>query len=472
MNDMPRIPVQIPVQRTLRYALQSLHDPLGATRDIYAAYGPFAIVRLGIPFLRNVRFDRPILVTVGVVFNREVMANPTTWRMVTIFRGAPKNSAARRLSAGLARMTGRRHAHYRRAFDQPLRKVNVNKLGDEMVRLAAEEVADWPVGEVIDLKQVSYRLIRTFAVELIFGGDRERGLPIANGISQLLQRGWSPKVIACPIDLPTTSYGQMLRGGEALERCILDWADSKRGRPEDTDLLSIIVNGRDEEGNAASDATIVGHVTQLFSAAFETCQNVLVSTLMLLAQHPAIARDLLDELRGKLAGAAPTLDNIGNLPLLEAVIKETLRILPPVPLSMRVATQDTTLAGYAVPRCGRVVLNPFLTNRLPDLYPDADSFQPKRWATTQPTAFEFLAFGAGPRACPGFGFAMNVLKVALATVMMRYRVSLAPRSRIDYWVRPLLAPCTDVPAVLNVQDAAFKAVPIDGNIRGLVRFPQ
>src|ERR1043166_7596675 len=177
MNDTPRIPVQIPVQRTLRYALRSLHDPLGTTRDIYAAYGPFAIVRLTIPVLRNVRFDRPILVTVGAVFNREVMANPTTWRMVTIFRGSPKNSAARRLSAGLARMTGRRHAHYRRAFDQPLRKVNVNKLGDEMVRLAAEETAGWPVGEIIDLKQVSYRLIRTFAVELIFGGDRERGLP-------------------------------------------------------------------------------------------------------------------------------------------------------------------------------------------------------------------------------------------------------------------------------------------------------
>jgi cytochrome P450 len=264
----------------------------------------------------------------------------------------------------------------------------------------------------------------------------------------------------------------MLRGGEALERCILEWADRKRGHPENTDLLSIIVNGPDEDGIPPSDATIVGHVTQLFSAAFETCQNVLVSTLMLLAQHPRIARDLLDELRGKLTGAAPTLDNVGNLPMLEAVIKETLRILPPVPLSMRVATQDTTLAGYAVPTGGRVVLNPFLTNRLPDLYADADSFQPGRWANTKPTAFEFLAFGAGPRACPGFGFAMNVLKVALASIMTRYRVSLVPEAHVNYWVRPLLTPSTDVRAVLSRQDGAFAAVPINGNIRSLVRFSQ
>jgi cytochrome P450 len=84
--------------------------------------------------------------------------------------------------------------------------------------------------------------------------------------------------------------------------------------------------------------------------------------------------------------------------------------------------------------------------------------------------FEFLAFSAGPRACPGYGFAMNALKVALAVVIQRYRVSLEPAANVSYWVRPLLYPSGEIRAVLRRQDGAFKAEPIGGNIRRLVRF--
>jgi cytochrome P450 len=470
MTDASTKPSPIEITPGLRLVWHAAFDPFTATREIYAAHGPFAVLRLPRLAKLNRHFDLPFVVTAGSIFNREVLNNPATWRMATIFRGGPKGSALKRLSNGLARMSGRRHAHYRGAFDRPLRKTNVDKMVGEMARIAEQETAAWPVDRAVDLKTICYPLMRTFSIELLFGGDRKRALPIARDIDLLLQQGWTPNVIACPVNVPGTAYAKMLRRAENLEHCILDWANGVRGRPDGANLLSIVVNGADEEGMPASDEIIAGHIPQLFSATFETCQTILVSALILVAQHPKVARDLLDEVRGRLNGAAASLPDLAQMPLLDAVITETLRILPPVPLLLRVATQDTAIVGYPVPKHGRVTLNPFLTNRMPDLYPDPDSFKPERWETINPTVFEYLTFGAGLRACPGYRFAMNALKLALATIIQHYRVSLVPHSSVSYWVRPLLHPASEVRAVLRRQDGAFQAVPIAGNIHEFVRF--
>ena len=468
---LPPPPAHIPAGRGLWLIARAALDPLAVTKDILDTYGPFAVMRM--PALRkiNTKLDLPFAFTVGARFNREVLTNPNVWRMMAIFRGGPRGSALSRLSNGLARIRGSRHAHYRRAFDRPIRKMGVDRMIGDMTRIVREETADWPVDQPIDLRSITYPLMRTFSIDLIFGGDRTRALPLARDINAMLQQEWTPSVMACPVNLPGVPYGNMLRGAENIERCLLDWADGVRGKPDDNNLLSIVVNGADEDGTPADNAAIVGHLTQLFSATFETCQTLLTSALVLLAQHPKVARDLLDEVRGALQDAEPTINDLAKLPLLEAVIKETLRILPPVPLVPRVATEDTSIAGYPMPKGARIVLNPFLTNRMPDLYPDPDCFKPERWATTNPGTFEYLTFSAGPRACPGFGFAMNALKVALAVVVQRYRVALEPATNVSYWVRPLLYPSGEIRAVLRRQDGAYKAEAIGGNIRRLVSLP-
>jgi cytochrome P450 len=263
----------------------------------------------------------------------------------------------------------------------------------------------------------------------------------------------------------------MMRDGELLERRILEWAKCKRRISDRRDLLSIVTNNPSEKGAPLSDAEIVGHIPTLLGAAFDTCQSTLIWTLVLLSQHPRIARDLLEELEGRLAGAAPSLERIHDLPLLDAVIKETMRILPPVPQQFRVATKDTTLASFPVRNRTKVLLSSFLTNRNPDLYPEPDRFKPERWASINPSSYEFLVFSAGPRVCPGFWFGTSVLKVAVAAILTRFRVTLVPNARIDYKVRIALSPNGNIPATLHRQDGAFAGSSIRGSIRNLVRFP-
>jgi cytochrome P450 len=337
-----------------------------------------------------------------------------------------------------------------------------------MVSLAQEAVASWPLGVTIDLGAYVYRLVRLITVDLLFGGDRELGYPIADMANHLMERKWSRGSLSAPVNLPFTPYGRSLREAATLERHVVAWAQKKRGELNGHDLVSIMVNNPAPDGAPVDIARIAGSLPALVTMTSEACQIALVWASLLLAQHPAVARGLFDE----LTGAAPTMETIAQLPRLDAVVKETMRILPPVPLQLRVAEEATELAGHPVPKGARLVLSGFVTNRMRELYPEPDRFLPERWSTINPTMFEYLVFSAGPHNCPGYLFGLSVVKAALAAIVTRYRVELSPGTRIDYTVQPTLRPAGNVPVILHRQDGAFAAAPIRGNIHDLVRLPQ
>lgn len=474
MDDLVPAPVRLSGLAAWRWALRFGLDPLTATRRVFNVFGPFVVLSETLPFIRRPRavmLNVPLVLTAGARFNRELLSDPETWRGVSLLPGGPRNSAARRLSLGLTRTTGRQHSHYRKLIAPSLRRASVNAWAEKMARLAEVEVASWPAGKTIDIWEYPRRLMRSFAVELLFGGDSEHGCCIADAVSQLMEGKWGGSAFAFRINLPFTSYGRIIRNSELLERRVLQWARTKRGQVDDRDLASIIVNSSDADGNPPSDATIVGQIPSLFAAAFEAGQSALTWTLVLLAQHPRIAAELLDEFRGKMGRTAPSLSDAGDLAYLDAVVKESMRVLPPVPFQIRVAQCDTKILGYDLPRGARVILNTFLTNRMAHAYPDGDVFRPERWSRMTPTAYEFPVFSAGPHSCPGYWFGLTAVKVSLAAILTRYRLILAPGARIDYRVQPTMRPLQSVHALLHPQDGAFTATTITGRIRDLVKLP-
>jgi len=154
------------------------------------------------------------------------------------------------------------------------------------------------------------------------------------------------------------------------------------------------------------------------------------------------------------------------------VVKEAVRILPPVPLQIRVAQYDTTIATHSAPKGTRVILNALLTSRMSEVFPEGDVFRPERWFKIAPTVFEFPVFSGGPHSCPGYWFGLSAVKVALAAILTRYRMALPAGVRIDYMVQPTQRPLDSIPVFLHRQDGAFASMPISGKIRNLVRFPQ
>jgi len=138
-------------------------------------------------------------------------------------------------------------------------------------------------------------------------------------------------------------------------------------------------------------------------------------------------------------------------------------------MQMREATQDATLGGRAIEKQTRVILSPFLTNRLPELCTEADRFLPERWQSIDPNQFEYMVFSAGPRACPGYRFATNFLKNALAQIIRRFRISVVDRAKVDYLVTITTIPRRGIPAIFYPQDRRFGTSVIKGNIRSLIR---
>ncbi len=468
-------PVRLTGLAALRLGFDFAREPLIATRRAHEAFGPFVMLDRALPLVRakhTVMLGVPLVLTAGAAFHAELLSDTDTWRGVSLLPGGPRGSAARRIGSGLTRLTGEKHTHYRKLVLQPLRRGAVEVVAGRMARIAEAEVASWPLGEAIDLWHYVRRIMRRLALDLLFGGENEESGAIADLVSVLMERKWGTGAFALPLDLPFTTYGRIVRDAAELERRMLEWVAEKRGRPDARDLAAIIVNSADADGRPPDEAAIVGQLASLFAASSEASQSALTWTLFLLIAHPRVAADLRDEVRQKLGAGAAALERAAELAYLDAVVKESMRLLPPVPIQLRVAQCDTTIAGHPVPNNTRVMLNTFLTNRAGELYPQGDAFRPERWSALAPSMFEFPVFSAGPHACPGYWFGSLAVKIALAAILARCRMELPPGARVDYAVQPTFRPRRRLAVVLRrADDGKPAAAAIAGTIRDLVRFP-
>jgi len=449
--------------KTIWYLLSFLRDPLACARTLFEQHGRLVVIEPvgGLPG------PRATIIAIGATYNRAILGSPQVWNTVHHVQRGPKGSALDRMGGNVISMNGAPHDHYRKLIARPIGSASVIDMGDQIAALVADEVARWPLGAV-DLWLLAQRLVRSVAVSLLLGGDQARGAQLAALFGDMLLVSHSPQARLCPFNVPGLSYARVLKQAETVERCARDLAERKRGTADKRDLLSLIVNSPDETGAEPDLDDVVGHLPVLFASTYETCQTVLLWSLFLLAQHPDVARDLVDEISGTLAGEPPTLARVTDLPFLDAVVKESMRVLPAVPYQVRAATQPTRLGGHEVAAGSHAILSPFLTNRDPQVYDEPARFRPQRWSHTSPAPFEYLAFSGGPRTCPGSWFGTAIVKVALATILSRFRVSVVPDTRIDYHIAITMKPRNGLAATLHARDGGWAAVPVKGQIRDLV----
>jgi cytochrome P450 len=183
-----------------------------------------------------------------------------------------------------------------------------------------------------------------------------------------------------------------------------------------------------------SDRQLHDEVITLIIAGHETVASALTWTWYLLSLHPAAYRALRSELDRVLAGRAPTASDLPALPYTRMVFEEALRLYPPAWIITRKALAADRIGPYPVPAGGLVVLSPYVTQRLPDFWPNPEGFDPERFAVTQDASrprFAYFPFGGGPRLCIGNTFAMLEAQLIIATVAQRYRLDLVPGQAIE-----------------------------------------
>ncbi len=245
--------------------------------------------------------------------------------------------------------------------------------------------------------------------------------------------------------------------------------DYRRTTPTDQpDVLDRLVQARDADGSSMTEGDLIGQMTILFGASYETTATSLTWTLFLLAQHPEVALQVIDELDSVLGGDLPSYRMLPRLTYLEAVVKESMRVMTPVPYIARHATASTNLGGVELTMGDRVICSPYVTHRLPDLYPDPLRFKPERWDGLEPDQYEYLPFGGGVRFCIGANYAMTVMKMTVAMILQRFRFTVVPDARIDQTVRVTMWPKHGLPMTFHEQDRRFEAVRVRGNVHEMV----
>ena len=404
----------------------------------------------------------------GPDHNERLLRDTTVFHRCGFTVDGPDDSALHRLGHGLVNMNGELHKEQRRLLMPAFSKKRVEARHQSVIDITSQLLDGWRGGQEYDMWREMLTLTGRITARFLFSlpaGD-------ADSLNHLVAR-WlalnEDPLMLLPRRAPGTPYLRLLALSEGLEERYLALLRQRRAQPtQEDDVLAHLFMARDSAGHELSDAALVGHMNILFVAANEAAYNALAWLLFLLAQHPAVMGDLLDELHGALHGDAPSPEQLGRLPLLDRVVKEGMRILPPVVYGIRINVAPVTFGPYDVPAGSTIWFSHYITHMLPDLYPRPRRFRPERWESLDPSPYAYLPFGAGPRACIGSALAGTEIRVILAMIAQRYRLSLPPGARIDRAVKIVLGPKNGLPMIVAPQDRRFSATAVRGNIREMV----
>ena len=187
------------------------------------------------------------------------------------------------------------------------------------------------------------------------------------------------------------------------------------------DLATKIMTTPDSEtGQTFSQAEMVDQVAIFFLAGHETSAALLGWALWCLAAAPDWGDRVADEAAGFMSD--PSFAQVSRLKATRNVLRETLRLYPPVPMFVREATRPETFRKRLVKPGSQIVISPWHLGRHETYWSDPDAFDPSRWEGGNPAPREaWLPFSAGPRVCPGAGFAMAEAAILLAVLIARFR---------------------------------------------------
>jgi cytochrome P450 len=309
--------------------------------------------------------------------------------------------------------------------------------------IALDRTAEWTPGAQVDVAPIMLGITARVITRAMFGGGAENGVGAADAAQhsavpadqrfadevagdlteELAWLNRYPEPLALLDRLPLPARTRMRRAHHRLSAHGRAGIAARRGRAP-RDLLGWLLADGTAIDPGMSDAAALDEVNTLLIAAHERTAMALTWTWLLLGQHPAARAWLEAELDGVLGGRLPVPEDLARLPMVDAVVRESLRLYPPVWLFVRQPIADTTLDGRSLRRGTWVLLSPYVMHRDPRYFVDADSFRPERWLTgtaaSPPGAY--FPFGHGPRTCLGAVLARRECALVIATLAQRWRL--------------------------------------------------
>jgi len=328
-------------------------------------------------------------------------------------------------------LDGKEHMRQRRLLLPPFHGERMQAYGQAMLDVADDTIDRWPLGTPFPIHSPMQALTLQIILRTVFGVDGVARLARFDRLmTELLDiAAWAPLLVPfMQKDLgPWSPWGKYVRKRDESDEMVYAEirerrAQGSRGR---TDILSMLLEARDEDGRAMSDEELHDELGTLLVAGHETTATALAWTFRWLLEKPDIAARLRAEMAVAEKDGPLTPERIAKLELLDAVVREALRLQPVIPLVGRVLQRPARVGGYDLPAGTSVLCSIYLAQRRPDAYPRPREFFPDRFLGKKLSPNEFFPFGGGVRRCIGMAFALYEMKMVVARVLSRATLSLA-----------------------------------------------
>jgi cytochrome P450 len=303
-------------------------------------------------------------------------------------------------------------------------------------------------GEVVDVSEWMRNLAMRIAMRALLGLDPDEAGKGA-AAAEHFERALGFYGIDFHLRLlrgPGSPWRRMTSSRRVLDEIVFDEIARRRANPDPgrKDILSLLVGARGEGGEAFSDREVRDQVMTLMFAGHDTSTSTLTFMMHELARHPDVVARLCQEEDEVLAGAAPTVDQLEReMPYLEMVLDEVLRLYPPAWIGPRRAVREFKFGGYTVPRGAYVNYCSWASHRIPEVFPDPEAFIPERFTRERKAALPrgaYVPFGGGSRICIGKRFGQTEVKLVATMLLQRLRLDALPGRTMTIRQMPTLSP--------------------------------
>jgi cytochrome P450 len=421
------------------------YDTLATVREMYERHGPIFTAR---------GLHRPIVTTLGAEAGHFVYvsgADNFSWR-----RGMYGEALSPLLGAGLITSDDEYHDRARRIQMPAFHARRMEAAVEVMASESARAVEALPTHGVIDVYELVRDLAMSIAMRALFGLDPHaggKGHHAAAHFERALEL-MSSNPLSRIMRGPGSSWSRMHSSIRQLDALVHEEIRNRRSSARTgEDVLSMLLEARDEDGNGLTDAELRDQMLTLLFGGHDTSSSTTAFLLYELARHPQALRRVLEEQDRVLTGEPPTLAQLaGELPELDMALDETLRLYPPVWFSPRLSVRAFEFAGHRVPAGTHLTHFTWGTHRLAELFPDPDAFVPDRFAPDARTSIPkgaYTPFGGGQRICIGKRFGQLVVKAMATSLLQRHRIAPLPGYEVKVVIVPTLTPKGGLPLLLS-----------------------
>ena len=420
MNDNPSQKIAGPKGSFLLGNLAAFgRDPLQFLENCASHYGDYVLLRFG---------NRPVLLINNPADIEFVLATGSRNFRKTMGYHTPM--MRRLFGQGLLTSEGEFWMRQRRLSQPAFHRDRVASYAKIIVQFAERGIAKWQFGETRAIHLDMMRLTTEVVTKSLFNSGVPREIDELGEASAVVMKRFHQQLSVWRLLMnffPTPGARRFERVMRNLDNFIYGLIRERRASGEDTgDLLSMLLQARDEDGNGMSDQQLRDELTTLMVAGLDTTALTLAWAFYLLSQNVEADQKLFSEVQTVLGNRPPAFEDLPKLTYADAIIKETMRLYPAGWILGREALHDCQIGGVKIGKGTSVLMSQWLKHRDERYFPQAKKFLPDRWLDEENKKlpkFAYFPFGGGPRICIGNAFAVMEATLVLAVIAQKFRLT-------------------------------------------------